>query len=248
MRKFFVSSNQKMENQIRIIGEDVNHVKNVLRLEKGEQIEICDKDLSENYICKISEVSKEYVLCDIIEKADKDAEGNVKLAVYQGLPKADKMELIIQKCTELGASSFIPVEFARSVVKLSGKDADKKIDRWQKIAEMAAKQSKRDLIPEVNSLINIKSLCDEIKNYDLVLLAFENEENNTLKEELLKIKSTKEEISIAIIIGPEGGIEDREVKLLEDSGAKIVTLGKRILRTETAALAMASIIMYELET
>ena len=113
---------------------------------------------------------------------------------------------------------------------------------------MAAKQSKRDLIPEVNSLINIKSLCDEIKNYDLVLLAFENEENNTLKEELLKIKSTKEEISIAIIIGPEGGIEDREVKLLEDSGAKIVTLGKRILRTETAALAMASIIMYELET
>ena len=161
------------------------------------------------------------------------------------------MELIIQKCTELGAFKFVPVEFSRSVVKLNSKDSFKKVDRWQKIAETAAKQSKRDLIPVVEQLINVKELCNQIKDYDLVLLAFENEENNNLKNELLKIKETKEtkeKIKIAIIIGPEGGIEEKEVSLLSDSGAKVVTLGKRILRTETAALTMASIIMYELET
>lgn len=247
MRKFFVSTNQIDENKIKILGEDVNHIRNVLRLEKGEQIKICDKDLSQNYICEIFEVSKDYVVCQILEKALSEAEGNVDLTVYQGLPKADKMELIIQKCTELGVSCFVPVEFSRSIVKLSGKDSDKKIDRWQKIAEMAAKQSKRDLIPTVERLINIKELTTRIKEYDLVLLAFENEDKNSFKNELLKIKDLKEELKIAVIVGPEGGIEDREVQILKESGAKVVTLGKRILRTETAALAMASIIMYELE-
>lgn len=248
MRKFYVPSNQITENKIKILNEDINHIKNVLRLNKGDKIEICDKDSSINYICEILEVSKEYVDCKILEIAKSEAEGNVELTVFQGLPKADKMELIIQKCTELGAFKFVPVEFSRSVVKLNSKDSFKKVDRWQKIAETAAKQSKRDLIPVVEQLINVKELCNQIKDYDLVLLAFENEENNNLKNELLKIKETKEKIKIAIIIGPEGGIEEKEVSLLSDSGAKVVTLGKRILRTETAALTMASIIMYELET
>lgn len=248
MRKFFVSSNQIVENEIKILGEDVNHIRNVLRLEKGEQIKICDKDLSKNYICEIVEISKEFINCKIIEETNLDAEGNVELTVFQGLPKADKMELIIQKCTELGASSFIPVEFSRSIVKLNEKDSYKKIERWQKIAEMAAKQSKRDLVPEIKNLININNLCTEIDNFDLVLLAFENEDKNSLKNELLKIKNTKDKIKIAVIIGPEGGIEEKEVDVLKNSGAKVVSLGKRILRTETAALCMASIIMYELET
>lgn len=248
MRKFFVSSNQIVENEIKILGEDVNHIRNVLRLEKGEQIKICDKDLSKNYICEIFEISKEFINCKIIEETNLDAEGNVELTVFQGLPKADKMELIIQKCTELGASSFVPVEFSRSIVKLNEKDSYKKIERWQKIAEMAAKQSKRDLVPEIKNLININNLCTEIDNFDLVLLAFENEDKNSLKNELLKIKNTKDKIKIAVIIGPEGGIEEKEVDVLKNSGAKVVSLGKRILRTETAALCMASIIMYELET
>ena len=248
MRKFFVSSNQIVENEIKILGEDVNHIRNVLRLEKGEQIKICDKDLSKNYICEIFEISKEFINCKIIEETNLDAEGNVELTVFQGLPKADKMELIIQKCTELGASSFVPVEFSRSIVKLNERDSYKKIERWQKIAEMAAKQSKRDLVPEIKNLININNLCTEIDNFDLVLLAFENEDKNSLKNELLKIKNTKDKIKIAVIIGPEGGIEEKEVDVLKNSGAKVVSLGKRILRTETAALCMASIIMYELET
>lgn len=248
MRKFFVSSNQIKDGKIEILNEDVNHIKNVLRLEKGEQIEICDKELSENYICEIVEISKEYVKCKIIEKVNSDAEGNIEISVFQGLPKSDKMELIIQKCTELGAYSFTPVEFSRSIVKLNSKDASKKIERWQKIAEMAAKQSKRDLVPKLENLIDIKTLCEELKNYDLSLLAFENENKNTLKSELLKIKLTKEKIKIAVIIGPEGGIEEKEVEVLKNSGAKVVTLGKRILRTETAPISMVSNIMYELET
>ena len=248
MRKFFVSSNQIVDDKITILNEDVNHIKNVLRLISGNTIKICNKDTSENYICEIIEINKEYINCKILEKAESEAEGNIELTIFQGLPKADKMELIIQKCTELGAIKFVPVEFSRSVVKLNSKDALKKIERWQKIAEVAAKQSKRDLVPDVKSLINLKELCDQINEYDLVLLAFENEDKNSLKNELLNIKKSKDKIRIAVIIGPEGGIEESEVQTLKESGAKVVTLGKRILRTETAALSMASIIMYELET
>ncbi len=129
-----------------------------------------------------------------------------------------------------------------------GKDEIKKIDRWQKIAEMASKQSGRDIIPKVEGIIDIKKLCEEICKFDLVLLAYENENENSFKQELQQIKNTKENLKIAIIIGPEGGIEEAEVRALESSGAKVISLGKRILRTETVALAMASIIMYELET
>ena len=248
MRKFFVSSNQINSNVIHILGEDVNHIKNVLRLISGENIKICNKDSSENYICEILEINKEYVNCKILEKAESTAEGNVELTIYQGLPKADKMEIIIQKCTELGAFKFVPVEFSRSIVKLDKNSSIKKIDRWQKISEMAAKQSKRDIIPKIENVININQLSEEIKLYDLVLLAFENEDRNSFKNELLKIKNTEDKIKIAVIIGPEGGIEEREVEILKSAGAKVITLGKRILRTETAALSMASIIMYELET
>ena len=248
MRKFFVSSNQIDDDKITIFNEDVNHIKNVLRLISGEQIKICNKETSENFICEIVEISKEHIDCKILEVAKSVAEGNVELTIFQGLPKADKMELIIQKCTELGATEFVPVEFSRSIVKLNQKDELKKIERWQKIAEVAAKQSKRDLVPKVNHVININNLCNQIEKYDLVLLAFENEDKNSFKSELLKFINSKEKIKMAVIIGPEGGIEDYEVESLEKAGAKVVTLGRRILRTETAALSMASIIMYELET
>lgn len=248
MRKFFVEANQIYNNEIKIIGEDVNHIRNVLRLEVGEQIKICNKEIAENYVCEIIEILKDSIKCNILEKTNNTVEGNVELTVFQGLPKADKMELIIQKGTELGVYEFVPVELKRSIVKISGKDEAKKIDRWQKISEMAAKQSGRDIIPKINTVQNIKNICKLIPDYDIVLLAFENEENNSLKNELLKIKNTKESFKIAIIIGPEGGLEEDEVEELKVAGAKVVTLGKRILRTETAPLNMASIIMYELET
>lgn len=247
MRKFFVESDQLNNNQIQILGEDVKHIKNVLRLEIGERIKICDKKTSTNYISEISEITSKYVNCDIIEIAENEAEGNVELHIFQGLPKADKMELIIQKGTELGVTEFIPVSFKRSIVKLSGKDEDKKIERWNKIAEVAAKQSGRDLVPKVRNIENIKSLCNEIGDYDLVLLAYELEDKNYIKDELLELKKKKENYKIAVIIGPEGGIDQSEVKIMQEYGAKVISLGKRILRTETVALQVSSIIMYELE-
>ena len=157
------------------------------------------------------------------------------------------MELIIQKCVELGIKEITPVEMKRCVAKIDDKSKTKKIERWQKIAETAAKQCKRDVIPKVNNVINIKNICNLIQEYDIVLLAYENEEKNTLKEEINKLKENKiENIKIGVIIGPEGGIDKNEVELLKVSGAKVITLGKRILRTETVAFILTSILMYEL--
>lgn len=247
MRKFFVNSNQINNNKIEIINEDVNHIKNVLRLEVSEKIKICNSNNLENYVCEITKITNKKITCKILEEVLGKAEGNVELHIFQGLPKADKMELIIQKGTELGVSEFIPISFNRSIVKLSGKDETKKIERWQKIAEVAAKQSGRDIIPKVRNINTIKNICDEIKEYDLVLLAYELEEQNYIKNELLKIKDKQKEYKIAVIIGPEGGIEEKEAQMLKTAGAKIISLGRRILRTETVALQVSSIIMYELE-
>lgn len=247
MRKFFVNSNQINDNQIIIVGEDVNHIKNVLRLAIGEKIKICDKDLSKNYVSTIDEVTNQEVRCTIVEEVEGEAEGNVELHIYQGLPKADKMELILQKGTELGVTRFIPVALKRCIVKLDGKDALKKIDRWQKITEVASKQSGRDIVPEVANIATINDICCSIKDFDLVMLAYELEENNYIKSELLKIKGIKENYKIAIVIGPEGGIDEGEAIKLKEAGAKVVSLGKRILRTETVALQVSSIVMYELE-
>ena len=159
---------------------------------------------------------------------------------------------IIQKSVELGVYDITPVDMKRCVVKLDEKNANKKIERWQKISEVAAKQCGRNIIPQINNVINIKKLCEIVENYDIVLVAYENEENNSLKNELSQIKSTiinnqSQEFKIGIVIGPEGGLEKQDVENLKRSGAKIITLGKRILRTETVALNVLSIIMYELE-
>lgn len=247
MRKFFVNDENVVENKINILGTDVNHIKNVLRLKKDDEIQICNQKTHENYICKILNIENNCIQTEILKKIEALAEGNIELHIFQGLPKADKMELIIQKGTELGVSKFIPVSFKRSIVKLSGKDEIKKIERWQKIAEVAAKQCHRDLVPEVKKIITVKNICHLISEYDIVLVAYEEELQNYIKNELLKIKNTKEKLKIAVVIGPEGGIEKEEVEILKEAGAKIISLGKRILRTETVALQTASIIMYELE-
>ena len=247
MGKFFVKTNQIEENKINILNDDVNHIKNVLRLNVLDNIEICNKDTGENYNCKISNILNNRIECNIINKIDSTTEGNVKIDVYQGLPKFDKMEKKKKKGTELGVTNFIPVKFNRCIVKIDKKDENKKIDRWQKIAEVASKQSGRDFVPNVKKVIGINEICDIINKYDIVFLAYELENNNFIKNELSKLNGTKEQYNIAIIIGPEGGLEEREVKILETSGAKVVSLGKRILRTETASMQMVSIIMYELE-
>ena len=247
MPKFFVKNNQVNNETITIIGEDVNHIKNVLRLNIDDNIHICNVDTAINYICGISKISNEEIECIIFNKIESISESNVHINIFQGLPKSDKMELIIQKSVELGANEITPVEMKRSVSKIEEKSKSKKLERWQKISEVAAKQCGRDTIPKINSITSIKNICNLISEYDIVLLAYENEENNTLKNELLKIKNNKKEnLKIGIIIGPEGGLDTEEVQKLKENGAKVVTLGKRILRTETVAFTMISIIMYEL--
>ena len=249
MRKFFVKENQINSELITILDEDVNHIKNVLRLNVGENLQICDIDSSKNYICEILELTAKSVTCKILEEIQSIAEGNVELHIFQGLPKADKMELIIQKSVELGVHEIIPVEMERCVVKLQEKDKLKKIERWQKISEVAAKQCGRDFIPKINQIVSLKNICNLLPEYDIVLLAYENEEKTGIKEVLKNIKDrfNGKNIKIAVIIGPEGGISPKEVEMLKENGAITISLGKRILRTETVALNVLSVIMYELE-
>lgn len=246
MPKFFVKQNQINDNKVTLNGEDVKHIANVLRKQIGDAINICNVDTSENFLCQIEDIEKDEIECKIIEKIKLETEPNTEITIFQGLPKAEKMELIIQKCTELGVSTFVPVKMDRCVVKLDNKTETKKIERWQKIAETAAKQCGRNSIPKIENLINIEKLCNLFKKYDIVLVAYEQEKINTLKSELNKIKNIKN-LKIAIVIGPEGGFEHSEIDILRENGAKVITLGERILRTETVGIVMASIIMYELE-
>lgn len=248
MPKFFVKTNQIEGNTIIIQNEDVNHIKNVLRAKIEDTIDICDCETSKNYHCKIQQIKENDIYCKIIEEIESHVESHIQVSIFQGLPKADKMELVIQKAVELGVYDITPVEMKRCVVKLNEKDKIKKIQRWQKISEGAAKQSGRDRIPTIHPIINVPILADRIKDFDLVLVAYENEKINTLKQELKRIKQKNhKEVKIAVIIGPEGGIDSQEIARFEEHQAKIITLGHRILRTETVALNMLSIIMYELE-
>lgn len=245
MYKFFVNSEQIDNNEIKIIGEDVNHIKNVLRLKLDENICICNKETSKSFNCKIVSLDKDIVKCQKLEEIFETTEAKTYIHIFQGIPKGDKLEFIIEKCTELGVKEITPVIMKRTIVKIDEKDKQKKLTRWNKIAEVAAKQSGRDEILKVNQIINFKNIFEIIKEYDIVLIAYENEKKNTLKNILNKVKTQKQPLKIAVLIGPEGGIDEEEIEQLR--GYKIITLGKRILRTETAPLVIASNILYELE-
>ena len=250
MPKFFVKENQISNNKIEIVGDDVNHITNVLRMKQGEILKVCNQETGENYIAEIINAQKNSVTCEIQEKLEETAESNVDITLYQGLPKFEKMELIIQKNTEVGVNAIVPVIMERTVVKLDEKQASKKLERWQKIAEIAAKQSMRDRIPKIKNIIKINKISDSLKEekFDTILVAYENEEKTMLKEELKKLESSKDKkYKIARIIGPEGGISEKELEQLNNLGAKCVSLGRRILRTETAGIVMSGDIMYELE-
>lgn len=250
MPKFFVKENQIKNNKIEIIGEDVNHIINVLRMRNGEILKVCNKDTGENYLVKIINAQSNSIICDIQEKINDTVESNINITLYQGLPKFEKMELIIQKNTEVGVNEIVPVVMERTVVKLDEKQSNKKLERWQKIAEIASKQSQRDRIPKVDNIIKMKFMYEKLnlEEYDAILVAYENEKKTLLKEELKKLqKAEQNEYKIAIIIGPEGGIAEGEIEMLQKIGAKCVSLGKRILRTETAGIIMAGNIFYELE-
>ena len=193
MPKFFVKQEQIKENKIIIEGQDVNHIKKVLRAKIGDELQICNSQNGDNFLCDIANIENEEILCQIKQKIEEKTESNVEVTIFQGLPKADKMEYIIQKSVELGVYDIIPVEMKRCVVKLDEKDKNKKQIRWQKISEVAAKQCGRDIIPEIKNVINVKKVCDLIEKYDIVLVAYENETENTLKEQ---IKAVKEKMNL----------------------------------------------------
>lgn len=216
MPKFFVNENQVNDKEIEILGQDVKHIKNVLRKAVGDEIIVCNATSGKDYLCEIDNLEENKINCLIIKELDTSVESNIKVTIMQGLPKSDKMELIIQKAVELGVYEIIPIEMKRCVVKLNGKDANKKIERWQKISEVAAKQCGRNIIPQIKSVINVKNICNLLEEYDIVLIAYENEKENTIKQELKRLKEIykDKEIKIAIIIGPEGGIAEEEIELL----------------------------------
>ncbi|MBP3255887.1 MAG: 16S rRNA (uracil(1498)-N(3))-methyltransferase [Clostridia bacterium] len=246
MQKFFVENNQICDSKVSITGSDMNHIVNVLRKKKNDTVLIGNKEDSKTYIAQIEQINADEVILNITDELDETSEPNVEIDLYQGLPKFDKMELIIQKTTELGISSIIPLDMSRCIVKLDEKDSKKKIERWQKIAEVAAKQSKRGKIPEIKDKMKLKEISNIIKEYDVFIVAYEEENQQTLRQTLREIEK-RENYKIGILVGPEGGISNEEVEILKSFGCKSVSLGKRILRTETAPIAMTSNILYELE-
>ena len=248
MPKFFIKTENLKENEeIWITGRDVNHIKNVLRKKIDDKINICNSDTQKNYECVIKNIEENKIVCKILYEVKSLAESNINITIFQGLPKADKMELIIQKATELGVKTIVPVITKRTVIKLKDKDKQNKVDRWQKIAEVAAKQSGRDIIPTIENIINITNI--KFDEFDKIFVLYENEEKISIKDEIEQLKNdNKEELNIGIVIGPEGGFAENEIEQLRlNQNVSVVTLGKRILRTETAGVVMAGNIIYELE-
>lgn len=242
MHRFFVQKKDITDSEISIYGEDVKHIRNVLRLEAGEKIEVSDRS-GTDYICEIKELSKESVECLILESFNSKGEPPIELVLFQGLPKSTKMELIIQKSTELGVSEIVPLVTDRCIVKINDrKKEDKKIERWSKIAEEAAKQSKRGRVPLISPIMSLKEALVKLKNQELTLVPYENEDCVGIKSVLENSKAKR----VNIVIGPEGGFEESEIDSLKDIGAHIVSLGPRILRTETAGFTTSALVLYEL--
>ena len=244
MYRFFVEKEQIGEKTIRIIGSDVNHIRNVLRMKPGEEILISDGEEKE-YHCEIKTLDPEYVEALIMFVKEEGLELPSKVYLFQGLPKNDKMELIIQKAVELGVYAVVPVATKRAVVKLDDKKEAKKLVRWQSISESAAKQAKRLIIPEVMPVMSFKEAVAFSQTMDVRLIPYELAENMAYTRQVLS--QIKPGQSIGIFIGPEGGFAEEEVELALNSGMETITLGKRILRTETAGMTVLSILMYLLE-
>ena len=241
MPKFFTARENIKDTTLIIDSEDANHLKKVLRINVGDKITVCD-GAGIDYTVRVSEIGKNEIECDIIDRKKSDTEPNINITLYQGLPKAAKMDYIIQKNTELGISKIVPAKLARCVVKLENKAAEeKKCERWQKIAVASAKQSGRGIVPEISNPMTVDEIIEDVKDYDLVFVPYECEDQSRLKT---IVESAPDAKDIAFIIGPEGGFDISEIEKLKAAGIKTVTLGKRILRTETAAEAVVSMLMY----
>ena len=243
MYHFFVSEEQINGENAYIEGSDVNHIANVLRMKPGEELLISVRG-DWDYLCKIVDIETDRVNLKVLESMEQ-RELPVNITLLQGIPKSDKLEMIIQKAVELGVSEIIPVKTKRVVVKIDEKKVDTKVNRWNAIAESAAKQSKRSIIPKVYEPISIDNALEIVKDFGVKLIPYENADGIDKTRKILdNMDKTK---NIAVFIGPEGGFEESEVERIKNSGFEVITLGKRILRTETAGLALLSNIMIRLE-
>ncbi|NLJ96861.1 MAG: 16S rRNA (uracil(1498)-N(3))-methyltransferase [Clostridiales bacterium] len=245
MHRFYVDKDQIKENIITIKGQDVNHIKNVLRMKSGDKIIICDGQGKDCY-CIIDRVCDDVVIATIDKVKDTGTELPLKITLFQGLPKSDKMELIIQKAVELGVYEIVPVMMARSIVKYNDvKKEAKKLQRWQAISESAAKQSGRGIIPKVLPVMSFKDAISYAKGMDWTVMPYENAKGiKDTRDSLERLEGCK---TGAVIIGPEGGYDKSEVEFAKDKDILPISLGRRILRTETAGLALLSMIMLYLE-
>ncbi len=244
MSHFFIESHQVSENKLTIVGDDVNHMKNVLRMKEGEHFSAADEN-GMCYECAVETLEKHQITAEILESYEGKAELSSKLYLFQGLPKSDKMELIIQKAVELGAYEIVPVATKRAIVKLDAKKEASKLKRWQAIAEGAAKQSGRVIIPTISEVKTYGEALQMAQNLDVNIIPYECARGMEGTREIFS--NIKRGMSVGIFIGPEGGWEESEVDKAKELGVQPVTLGRRILRTETAGLTTLSILMYLLE-
>lgn len=245
MHQFFVKESQINEEWISITGLDVNHIKNVLRLHVDDDIILTCSELSVKNICRLCEFREDEIIARVKSSENVDNELNSKIYLFQGLPKSDKMELIIQKAVELGVYEIIPVSMKRSIVKLDEKKEETKRKRWQLIAESAAKQSKRGIIPNIAKTMTFSEALYYSENFTHKIIPYENEKE--FQKSKMIIQSFGKHESIGVFIGPEGGFAIEEVEMAAEHGVESISLGKRILRTETAGLTILSIIMFQIE-
>ena len=243
MYNFFAEKDCRKDDCYYITGSDFNHIKNVLRMNSGDTFLVSENGISN--LCEIENFEGESVVAKIIEEKYQDTNLPAKIYLFQGLPKSDKLELIIQKAVELGVEEIIPVEMNRCVVKLDDKKKKSKVQRWQAISESAAKQSKRTSIPNVSDVLTFKEAVEKASTLDCFIVPYENKDGmKATKNALLQIKK---DCSIGIIIGPEGGFEESEIEAAVSAGGKTISLGKRILRTETAAITSVAMCMLYIE-
>ena len=242
MPRFFVESDNIKDDVITLYGDDAGHISRVLRSEKGEVLTVCD-GTGMDYEAEITDISEKEIKLKILSSTFTVSEPSVKITLYQSLPKGDKMELIIQKCVELGVSKIVPVNSERCIVKLDHKKEKKKLERWRKISESAAKQSGRGIVPEIGEVMSFSNAVKEAENADKAAIFYELEEERGLKKFLDEgVENPK---TMAVFVGPEGGFAVEETELAKNAGFDCLTLGKRILRTETAGMcAVANILFY----
>ncbi|MBM7556235.1 16S rRNA (uracil(1498)-N(3))-methyltransferase [Halanaerobacter jeridensis] len=244
MNHFFVEPEDIRGDLVIIRGQDVKHITRSLRLQPGDEITVAD-GLENKYLVELTATNDKLVEGEIKKELEVDAESDINVTLLQGLPKSKKMDLIVRKCTELGIDKVIPMETDHTVVKLSSSKAEKRKKRWQKIAKSAAKQSKRTRIPLVEDVINFESGLELVADYDLAVMPWVAEEKQGLKD-IIQQQNTKEIEDVLIIIGPEGGFSPQEVASAREEGVQPVLLGPRTLRTETAGLAVLTMLLYEL--